>query len=212
MGSIEPRVTATSRGRVAEAFLEWKEDAEEWCAGRLWIPRALLTAYLAYAGFRHLVDPLYGSFLFGWITVLIHELGHVVFGVLPLPQFFVAAGGTIFQLGAPIASIFIFLRQRDYFGISVALTWLSFSMFSMATYIADARDMALDYVTVGEGEAEHDWDYMLTAFGMLRFDDAIGGLTRVLAIAVLLASLGLAVWLLWRMATTEKKGRSSLAG
>lgn len=176
-----------------------RRDAAEWAAGRSWTLRLPLALYLAWAFVQHLRDPLYGSFLFGWITVLIHELGHVLFGFLP--QFFGVAGGTIAQLGAPIASIFVFHRQRDYFGMAVAGCWLSFSMFQMATYIADAREFALDYVTVGSGEGEgiHDWDYMLTAFGLLEQEKTLAALSRIAAFAVGAVSLGSMGWLFVEM-------------
>jgi len=186
------------------------KDANEWLAGRSWGIRLPLVIYLAYAFVQHLRDPLYRSFLFGWITVLIHELGHVILGWGP--QFLAVAGGSLAQVGAPIASIVIFLRQSDYFGLTVGGSWLSFSLFQMATYIADAREFALDYVTVGSGEGEgiHDWDYMLTAFGLLEKDKTLALLTRTFAVLIGLASLTFGFWLLWRMYLCPRKRRSEV--
>ena len=58
-----------------------RDDAMAWATGRRWAPRALLLAYLTYAGCRHLTDSEYGS-IFSGITLAIHELGHVLFGFL----------------------------------------------------------------------------------------------------------------------------------
>jgi len=186
-----------SRWRSLVSTLE--SDAIEWLQGKSWLIRLPLLLYLTYAFVQHLRDPTYGSFLFGWITVLIHELGHVALGWGP--QFLAVAGGTLFQLGAPVASAFIFFRQRDYFAITVAGCWLSFSMFQMATYVADAREFALDYVTVGSGEGEgvHDWDFLLTGVGLLEQEKRLAFLVRTGAFVVGAAALAAAAWLLWRM-------------
>ncbi len=174
-----------------------RSDAEDWASERSWIPRLPLTIYLCYALLQHVRDPVYGSFLFGWVTVLIHELGHVVLGFGP--TFLMAAGGTLAQIAAPLAIMAGFLKQRDYFGMTVAGFWLSFSFFSMSTYIADAREIALDYVTVGSGEGIHDWDYMLTELGILEFDKLLGGLVWLLALATGLCAMAASFWILYKM-------------
>jgi len=173
------------------------EEAEEWTIGRSWVIRIPLLLYLGYALIKHVFDPLYGTFLFSGITLAIHELGHVLFGWAP---FFVTAfAGTGAQLAAPLATAWIFLRQPDFFGVAVAGMWLSYSMFNMATYMADARDRFLPLVSVGSGEAIHDWEYMLTALGLLQADKVLGGFTRVLASVVGLVSLAGALLLCHRM-------------
>jgi len=50
-------------------------------------------------------------------------------------------GGSFWQLAAPlISAVMFFLRQRDYFAISVCFMWLGISLFRMALYMEDARD------------------------------------------------------------------------
>jgi hypothetical protein len=162
-------------------------------------------AYLAYGLFHHLRDPVYTTFLFGGVTLGIHELGHVALGWAP--RFVAVAGGTVFQVGAPLAAAWVLGRQRDYFGVAVAAAWLSFSLFNVATYMADARRYELDYVNVGGGEVEaQDWDYMLTALGLLEWDTWLAGLTRVAAAACGAAALLAGGWLLSVMATSRRTG------
>ena len=105
------------RGLVAAA-----RDARAWARGRAWPPRALLLLYLGYGLVRHLADPLYGTFLFSGVTLGIHELGHVVTAVLG--QFLCAAAGSAFQIAAPLATVFVFRRQDDWFGMAVGGMWL----------------------------------------------------------------------------------------
>jgi hypothetical protein len=120
---------------------------EEWCRGRWWIARAALLLYLAYTGIRYLADPMYGS-LFSGITLGIHELGHVVLAWSP--RFLEALGGSLFQVAAPAAAGYVLYRQPDYFGVSVAGCWLSYSLFSLGTYIGDARAQELPLVGLSE--------------------------------------------------------------
>jgi|PersoiStandDraft_1058852.scaffolds.fasta_scaffold11028_2 hypothetical protein len=157
----------------------------------MWVPRALLLAYLAWIGLRCLRDPMAGS-LFSGITLGIHELGHAVLAWAP--RFLEAAGGSIAQVAAPAAAVALFYRQRDFFGSAVAGCWLAFSLFSLGTYIGDARSQELPLVGLSENP-EHDWHYLLSAVGMLGADRFLGFLTRALAALVLAASLALGAWL-----------------
>ena len=175
-------------------------DAAAWARGRMWIPRAPLLLYLLVAGVRHLKDPEYQTLLFGGVTFGIHELGHVLFS--PLGEFMSFAGGTITQLLAPLAAgaVLVLWRkdgepQRDWFGASVALCWLSFSLFNVATYVGDARDQYLELLGLSP-EPQHDWAYLLGALGLLEADHALAFLARVLAFACWAASLTFGAWLL----------------
>ncbi len=169
-----------------------RDDAAAWATGRSWWPRALVLAYLAYAGYRHLTDSEYGS-LFSGITLAIHELGHVLFG--PFGEWLGVAGGSITQLGAPIAVALIFLRQRDYFGVAVGGAWLSMSLSNLAVYVADARAEELPLVSLGGGDVVHDWNYLLGSVRLLPHDTEIAGLVRVAAFAALAGSVWLGAWL-----------------
>ena len=162
----------------------------------MWAPRALLLVYLAWIGLRYLRDPTAGS-LFSGITLGIHELGHVVLSWAP--RFLEAAGGSMAQVAAPLAAAALFYRQSDFFGAAVAGCWLSYSLFSLGTYIGDARAQELPLVGMSENP-EHDWHYLLSTLGMLGADRAFGFLTRALAAVVLAASLLLGAWLCATMA------------
>jgi hypothetical protein len=169
-----------------------RADALAWAAGRMWGPRSLLLAYLAYAGWRHYADPEYAS-LFSGITLAIHELGHVLFGFLG--EWLAVAGGSITQLAAPIAVALILLKQRDYFGVAVGGAWLSMSLSNLAVYAADARAEELPLVSLGGGDVVHDWNYLLDSVHLLPYDRQVAGLIRLAALACLAGSLVLGAWL-----------------
>jgi hypothetical protein len=182
-------------------------DARIWASGRVWIVRAALLAYLAYAGFRHMVDPDATDWFAG-LTLGVHEAGHVLTRWAPF-AFYVAAG-SIAQVAAPIALALSFVKQRDYFAIAVAGCWLSFSLFGLSQYIGDARAMVLPLVTVGGGDALHDWNYLLGQWNMLPMDTAIAGCVRAAAIAALFASVAWGAWICAVMFATRRSSAMQL--
>ena len=182
------RASRSSASRLSRR----RDDAVAWAAGRRWWPRALLLAYLAYAGCRHLADAEYTS-VFSGITLAIHELGHVLFGFLG--EWLAVAGGSLTQLAAPLAVALILLRQRDYFGVAVGGAWFSMSLANLAVYVADARAEELPLVSLGGGDVVHDWNYLLGSVHLLRHDAEIAGMVRAVAAVVLAASVWLGGWL-----------------
>ncbi len=180
-----------------------KEDAEHWCQGRPWPPRALLLLVLAWMGAQHVLNPD-ASDIFGGITLAIHEAGHVIFRIFNNEPMQIA-GGSIMQLAGPIMLMGSFLMQRDYFAIGVMGCWLSYSMYGMATYMADARAMCLPLVSLSSGDIIHDWHYLFGLWNVLPYDMAIAGWVRVLAFVVLVTNLTLGAWCCWRMATSAKQ-------
>ena len=175
-----------------------KQDATDWCQGRSWFLRAVLVVALAYMGVRHALSDDAAD-LFQFITLAIHEAGHVIFGVFG-NETLTVAGGSITQLVGPLALAVSFLQQRDYFAIGVAGCWLSYSLYGMATYMADARAQQLQLVSLGGGDdIIHDWNYLFGHWGVLAYDTTIASVVRVLALIVLLTSLALSSWCCWRM-------------
>jgi len=177
------------KGRILEALGLLESEGREWAAGKLPYFRSLLWLFFLYVFVRHLSDPDYGS-LFSGINLGIHELGHVVLSFMPM--FVMVAAGTLFQLAAPVASVFVFLRQRDFFALSASFGWLSTSLFGVSRYAGDAESMALPLVSpFGGGDITHDWNYMLSKLGIL------GAAPAASAFFWLLAFLSMAIALLW---------------
>ncbi len=152
----------------------------------------MLLAYLAYIAIRSLNDYEYST-IFGGLTLVVHEAGHVLFS--PLGEFLEVAGGSITQVAVPLVVAYAFLRQREYFGISVALAWLSMSLANLATYIGDARVQILPLVSMGSGDAIHDWHFLLARRAMLGDDTALARLANLLSVLSLSAAVLLGAWL-----------------
>ena len=180
-----------------------RQDAAAWCVGRSWPLRGLLVVALGYMGAQHVLSED-ATDIFQGVTLAIHEAGHVIFRIFNNEPMAVA-GGSIMQLVAPVALAVSFLKQRDYFAIGVAGCWLSYSLYGMATYMADARALQLPLVSLGGGgDVIHDWNYLFDMWGCLSNDMAIASAVRVVALGMLVASLALSVWCCWLMARSPK--------
>ena len=151
-----------------------------------------MLAYLAYASYRSLTDYEYWN-IFSGITLAIHEAGHVIFA--PFGEMLGVAGGSITQLAVPVIAALLFLRQREYFGISVAVAWLSMSLANLATYIGDARSQDLPLVSLGSGDPIHDWHFILGRYAMLGDDHALARFTMFLGVVALIVAVALGAWL-----------------
>jgi hypothetical protein len=179
------------------ALEDLRDTVEDWCRERAWLPRLPLLLWMSFLALRHLLDTDYTSVL-GALNLGVHEAGHLLFGWLS-SDLLTAAGGTLLQLGAPLASMWMFARQPDYFAVAFCGTWLSTNLYNVATYMADAREMDLPLVTVGGGEAGHDWNFILSAVGLLPWDTTLAALVRIAAFLVAWASVAAGGWMLWRM-------------
>lgn len=131
----------------------------------------------------------------GWVPLLdsanlaLHEAGHPLVGILS--QRLGVYGGTIFQLAFPLAAAWDFRRRGHAAGVAACGVWFGENLLNVARYMADARAGELPLV----GGGEHDWLEIFTRWGLLAHDTRIAGLTRVLAVAIIAASLA---WLYGR--------------
>ncbi|MEO0650738.1 MAG: zinc ribbon domain-containing protein [Planctomycetota bacterium] len=198
-GDTSPKPAARVGAGVSDG---WVGEVRAWCRQAGWLPRLPLWLAVAYLTVRHLADAQYTS-VFGAINFGIHELGHVVFA--PFGQFLEAAGGTLLQLAAPTAAAVVFLRQRDWFAVTVALAWLGTNGFGIAVYVADARAQALPLLGLGAGEPIHDWNYLLGRLGLLRSDQALAALCRAAGAASMLAAVVGGAWMLVEMARGARR-------
>lgn len=132
----------------------------------------------------------------GWIplldgvNLLFHEAGHPLFGVLGWEPLTIL-GGTLMQLLVPLLALGTFWFKRDALGTAFGGFWAFENLLNIARYVADARAQVLPLV----GGGEHDWADLLSRWGLLAQDTAIG---QVLRIAGWLGMLACWAWLGWR--------------
>lgn len=203
---IEP-----AENKTKEKFSYWDLailEIKSWCFERFWFLRIPVLVYFTYLLYVKLTD-WQGSTIFDGINLGIHEMGHPLFSFFG--RFLHIAGGTILQCSAPILSMIVLGKQRDYFGIAFCIGWLATNLISVSVYMLDANDLALTLVTIG-GNSEvmdkadmHDWNNLFDYFGLLPYDKLIGGIVYWIGILMLAASIALGSILVYWMIKVKKE-------
>jgi hypothetical protein len=160
------------------------------------IARLALLVYLTYADVHTLPDAESWN-VYAGLTLAIHEGGHLLFS--PLGQWLMVAGGSLTQILAPVTAALLFLRRGDRYGVAIVGTWITYSLTNLATYIGDARAMALPLVGFSD-DPIHDWHYLLDSVHLLAYDTRLALLVRDLAWLTLVASVVLATVVLSQQA------------
>jgi hypothetical protein len=128
-------------------------------------------------------------FLLDHANLLFHEAGHPVVGLFS--SRLETYGGTIGQLVFPCVLAVSFWRKGEPLGVAAGCIWFFENGLNIARYMADARTSELPLV----GGGDHDWNTILTRWGLLQYD------TRIAAALRLIAWVGIGAtcaWVLWR--------------
>jgi hypothetical protein len=163
---------------------------------------AVVLALLAWSAFRN----EYGYIpLLSDIDLAIHEFGHMLFmpfGIQFLGNTMMILGGSLTQVAFPLIFFGYFLRKhddaprRDVFAAMVCLWWSGINLLSVAIYCADSRAGQLMLIdgSTGQESDGHDWNNLLTRWGLLEHDTVIGRWMRAIAFVVCIGSIIVAVW------------------
>jgi len=162
----------------------------------------VVLALLAWSAFRN----EYGYIpLLSDIDLAIHEFGHMLFmpfGIQFLGNTMMILGGSLTQVAFPLIFFGYFLRKhddaprRDLFAAMVCLWWSAINLLSVAIYCADSRAGQLMLIdgSTGQESDGHDWNNLLTRWGLLQHDTVIARWMRAIAWLMCVASLIVAVW------------------
>jgi len=181
-----------------DLIVEWSGAREDWRPVSRWAVVAWLVFYvlfLIYALRQH------GGYLFiDSANLVVHEGGHLLFGWFgPTLGLW---GGTILQWLVPLLLAAYFFRERQLAAFVFCMFFFFENWLYTATYMADARAMALPLVTAGNSDyVEHDWNTIFSSLGVLPYD------TRIAAIVSFMGwcgMLGCAGWLATRAMTKSQ--------
>jgi len=122
-------------------------------------------------------------------NLLFHEAGHPIIGLFSarLEPY----GGTIGQLLFPGVLVVTFWRRGHALGVAACCIWFFENWLNIARYVADARSMELPLV----GGGDHDWNTILSRWGLLQCDVQIA---TALRIGAWLGMLVICAWVSWR--------------
>ncbi|HEY8833352.1 MAG TPA: hypothetical protein VIM21_12695 [Gemmatimonadaceae bacterium] len=162
----------------------------------------VVLALLAWSAFRN----EYGYIpLLSDIDLAIHEFGHMLFmpfGIQFLGNTMMILSGSLTQVAFPLVFVGYFMRRqpdgrrRDLFAAMVCLWWSGINLLSVAIYCADSRAGQLMLIdgSTGQESDGHDWNNLLTRWGLLQHDTVIARWMRAIAWLMCVASLIVAVW------------------
>lgn len=200
----QPQATLTYNGlqmrEYLDSLLEWSGTQEDWRPISCWAILGWLAFYvlfLLYAFSKH------GGFLFiDSANLVVHEGGHLLFGWFgPTLGLW---GGTILQWLVPLLLAAYFFHQRQPAAFAFCMFFFFENWLYTATYMADARALALPLVTTGDSDyIEHDWNTIFSSLGLLPYDTRIAAIVRLLGWCGMLASVA------WLAAKTSRERRAS---
>lgn len=175
-----------------------------WGQPLIWGQAALFLGLIVWGGrliFSDIASNAAGNSLLHLVNLPFHEAGHLFFR--PLGSFMTSLGGTLLQLLVPlICGGALLLKSRDPFGAAVCGWWFGENLLDIAPYIGDARAGQLPLLGGNFGHSSpygfHDWEYLLTETGLLRYDQTLAKLAHGGGSLVMIAAMVWAGWLIWR--------------
>ncbi|MEO7539130.1 MAG: hypothetical protein ABIV21_03840 [Pyrinomonadaceae bacterium] len=132
-------------------------------------------------------DPMQGSFLDN-VDLPIHETGHLLFRIFG--EFMGIAGGSLFQVIFPAVFVGYFIWQRSFYSAAIVLVWVGQSILNVWVYASDAIAMQLVLTSgfTGSEGSFHDWNYLLTATGLLNSTKTVAGIIRFAGTLTIIAA------------------------
>ncbi|HKP68361.1 MAG TPA: hypothetical protein VJV05_03690 [Pyrinomonadaceae bacterium] len=149
----------------------------------------LLTIYFLWIAY----DPMAGSFL-DLVDLPIHETGHLLFR--PLGEFMGIAGGSLFQVIFPLVFVGYFIWRHQYYSAAIVTLWVGQSILNVWIYAADAVVMRLVLTSgfTGSEGSFHDWNYLLTATGLIGSTKTVAGIIRAVGTLVIIGAAASSIY------------------
>jgi hypothetical protein len=122
--------------------------------------------------------------------LLIHEAGHWIF--LFFGEFMHILGGSLNQVLIPTIFAGYFFFRRQYYSASVVLFWVAQNILYVAVYMGDSIVQQLPLL--GGDNVIHDWNWILSAMGLLRYTDVLSRITYDCGMALTFAAAALCFW------------------
>ncbi len=157
------------------------------------VPKLIFASIVTIYFFWIAYDPMQGSFL-DLVDLPIHETGHLIFRLFG--EFMMIAGGSLFQVIVPAIFVSYFWWHLKPYSAAIVLFWVGQSILNVWVYASDAVVMKL-VLTSGFTGAEgsfHDWNYLLTATGLIGETSTVSGLIRFLGTGMIVISAVLSIY------------------
>jgi len=130
-------------------------------------------------------------FIFNQTLGIVHEAGHGVCYILSCPKFITVLNGTLFQLLFPLGVALYYKYKGNRFGFLIGVFFFGFSLSYTAWYISTCNMGAVvpaNRSFLGQ-EGYHDFYYILSAIGVLKYYGAISIFVKILAYLIMAGSV-----------------------
>lgn len=157
------------------------------------IPKLVFALLMSIYFLSIAYDPMGGSFLDS-VDLPIHETGHLIFRILG--EFMGIAGGSLFQVIFPAVFVGYFVWQRSFYSAAIVLLWVGQSILNVWVYAADAVVMQLVLTSgfTGSEGSFHDWNYLLTATGLLNSTKTVAAIIRLFGTVTIIVGIASAIY------------------
>ena len=100
------------------------------------------------------------------------------------------AGGSLFQVIVPLVFFGYFAWRRQFYSAAIVALWVGQSIINVYVYAADAVVMQLVLTSgfTGSEGSFHDWNYLLTATGLLSSTKTVAGIIRFVGTLTILGA------------------------
>lgn len=157
----------------AQPYSKW-DSVKQWIPSIIIIPIALY--WILNRGNYGLIDNA---------DLVIHEAGHVFF--MLFGKYIYTLGGTLMQIIIPSIIALYFFRNFYRTGVQFSLLWLGQNFINISVYAADAQARKLPLL--GGNKVYHDWNYILSEIGILKYDAEVGYFFLGIAILIFIVAI-----------------------
>lgn len=166
---------------------------------RYFIPKIISVGVICLYFWNYALNPARWNFIDS-ANLIFHEAGHSIFFFFG--DFIQAAMGSGLQILLPlfISAYFFFTGQK--ISASLCLLWVGQNFISVSLYAGDAVRMQMDLL--GGEAVTHDWNYLLSTAGLLKYTSLIAGLLHFAGIICLMLGTAAAIYF-----CTRKSGETS---
>jgi hypothetical protein len=106
------------------------------------------------------------------------------------------AGGSLFQVIFPAVFVGYFVWHTSYYSAAIVLLWVGQSILNVWVYAADAVVMQLVLTSgfTGSEGSFHDWNYLLTATGLINSTRTVAGIIRFIGTVTIIFAGAAAIY------------------
>jgi hypothetical protein len=124
------------------------------------------------------------------VNLIFHEAGHTI--AFFLPQTLSILAGSFLQVAVPLLCALYFFLRKDIFSGSIILLWAGQSVVNVSVYVADA--LAQELPLLGGDAVIHDWNYLLSQYGMLSSASLFGQVLYGLGVLIIFVAIALGLF------------------